>query len=397
VSRRAGSRLSSGSNVYSVRFPRLYRPTWAEIDLRALRRNLSVLKRIAGPGCALMFVVKADGYGHGAVRVAKAAVASSKAAWLGVSSVEEGVVLREAGLRVPILILGSLYPFESVVAAIRSGLTPIVASLDGARRIARAVAHMRLPPRRLPVECHLKLDTGMGRVGVRWPSGRKVVESLLGSTGVRLGGVFTHLARAEDDAVFSRAQLSAFLRAAGEVQALAGGGLLLHAANSAAALRFPESRFDLIRPGLAAYGLYGGLDPVLSLKSRIVFLKDLPKGAYVGYGRHYRTSRRSRIATLPVGYGDGLPRLASTRAGPSQHLEILVRGRRCRVVGALTMDMMMADVSRVPGAAVGDEVVLIGRSGGESVGAADWARAACTIPYEIVTSLSARVPRRYIR
>ncbi|MFH1725104.1 MAG: alanine racemase [Elusimicrobiota bacterium] len=383
----------AGSGVYSVRFPRLYRPTWAEVDLDRLVSNLRRLRARMPARTGIMLVVKADGYGHGAVEVARAARSSGTVSWLGVSSVEEGAVLREAGLRGPILILGSLYPFASTLAAVRYGLTPTVASLEGARRIVRAESRLSRPERRrLPLPCHLKIDTGMGRIGVRWPAGREVVEYLGRSSGVRLEGVYTHLARAESDPAATRRQLALFRRAVEDLERAGQRVRLRHAANSAAALGFPESRWDLIRPGLAAYGLCGGFQPVLSLKTRIVFIKNVRAGTPISYGALYRTRRASLIATLPIGYGDGLPRLLST--GP-RRCSVIVRGRRCRVVGAITMDMMMADVTAAPGVKVGDEAVITGRSGREEVTAGELAAAASTIPYEIVTGLSARVPRVY--
>ncbi|TBR17319.1 alanine racemase, partial [bacterium] len=283
----AAPRRQAASGVYSVRFTRLWRPTWAEVDLGALRRNLRRLRHAAG--VPLLFVVKADGYGHGAVSAAKAALEVPGVQGLGVSSVEEGAVLREAGVRAPILILGSLYPFESTLAAVHYGLTPTVASLDGARRIQLAARGLRgADRRRLPLACHLKLDTGMGRIGVRWPAGREVVEYLLKAQGVRLEGLYTHLARAEDSAEFTRRQLGLFARAVRETEAMGARLKWRHAANSAGALLRPESRWDLVRPGLAAYGLWEGYEPVLSLKTRVVFLKNVPKGTPIGYGGRFR-------------------------------------------------------------------------------------------------------------
>lgn len=388
---------AAGSGVYSIRFPKLYRPTWAEIDLRALRANLERIQDRVGRDARILFVVKADGYGHGAVEVARAAVAAKHAAWLGVSSVEEGAVLREAGLRVPILILGSLYPFESTLAAIRYGLTPTVASLDGAKRLVRAAGHLApRERRRLPLCCHLKIDTGMGRIGVRWPAGREVVEYLLGVRGVRLQGIYTHLARADEDALFTRRQLAAFAEAVAGAERLGGRIPIRHAANSAGALRFPESRWDLVRPGLAAYGLFEDFTPVLSLKTRVVFLKQVRAGTWIGYGRHHRMARAGRVATLPIGYGDGLPRQLSA-GSPVPGASVLIRGRRCPILGAVTMDMTMVDVSGVPRPEVGDEAVLIGRSGKLEITAGEVARRSGTIPYQIATGLSARVPRVYLR
>lgn len=379
------------SGVYAVRFPRLWRPTWAEVDLAAMRRNLKRLRAVAR--VPILFVVKADGYGHGAVRVAQAALGVDGVMGLGVSSVEEGAVLREAGVKAPILILGSLYPFESTLAAVHYGLTPTVASLEGARRIHLAARGLRGSDRALlPLACHLKIDTGMGRVGVRWPAGREVVEYLLRASGVRLEGMYTHLSCAEKSPSRTKRQLSLFSRAVGEAEALGARLKWRHAANSAGTLLWPESRWDLVRPGLAAYGIWEGFEPVLSLKTRVVFLKNVPAGTVMGYGGLFKTRRASRIATLPVGYGDGLPRALSTgrRVGG-----VLVRGRRCPFAGAISMDMAMVDVTGVPGVSVGDEAVLIGRSGSEEQTACDLAAAAGTISYEVVTGISARVPRVY--
>lgn len=384
----------------SGEIPRLYRPTWAEVNIRALLSNLKKLRKKA-PRSDVMLVVKADGYGHGAVGVSRAAETSGLVQWFGVSSVEEGIVLRDAGIRRPILILGSLYPFESTVAAIRYGLTPTVASLEGARLIeqaAEAVESMHTGERApAPLACHLKIDTGMGRVGVRWPSGKAVVNYLARSEGVRLEGVFTHLSCAEENTAFSRGQLKVFKAAVRDIEKMGVTLRLKHAANSAAAIRFPESRWNLIRPGLAAYGLYPGFEPVMSLKTRVVFLKNVGKGAPISYGALYRTRRPSRIATLPIGYGDGLPRLLSSVGKSKKRPSILIRSKRCPIVGALTMDMMMVDVTGVNGVSVGDEAVIIGRQGRHCIDVRELASSAQTIPYEIVTGIKARVPRICVR
>ena len=384
----------------SEEFPYLYRPTWAEVDLKALRFNLRRLKKKIGRA-ELMLVVKADGYGHGAIEVARAAESAGLVRGFGVSSVEEGVVLREAGIQKPILILGSLYPFESTMAAIRYRLTPTVASLEGARLIEQAAEAMKKlhadEAAPLPLTCHLKIDTGMGRVGVRWPAGLRVAEYLRRSPGVRLEGVFTHLSCAETDAAYTRRQLRIFKRA---VKDIADSGLkvpLRHAANSAAAVRFSQSRWDMVRSGLAAYGLYPGFLPVMTLKTRIVFLKNVDRGASLSYGGRYKTSKKSRIATLPVGYGDGLPRLVSLGTKKRRGAFVLIGAKRCPVVGAMTMDMTMVDVTGVPEAQIGDEVVLFGRQGKSEIAVEEWAAAASTINYEIVTHLKSRLPRLYLR
>ncbi len=361
---------------------RFFRPTWAEIDLGALVGNLRLLRKRVGPRVKIMFVVKANAYGHDAVLCALAAQKARAADWLGVSSVEEGLALRSAGVKLPVLVLGSLYPFESVLAAAAHDLTPIVASLESAKRVAEAALRLR---RRIDI--HVKVDTGMGRIGLRPEAALALIRNLSVLKGIRVQGILTHMAKAENDAAFTGRQLSAFKRV---LKALDKEGLrppLAHAANSAAALRQPASRFDMVRPGLAAYGLVEGFTPVLTLKSKIVYIKTAPRGATVSYGATWRAKRVSRIATLPIGYGDGYVRALSNRAS------VLVGGKRCPVVGRVTMDQTMIDVTGAPGARVGDDAVLIGRQDGAAVTAAELARHCGTIPYEIVTALTSRVPR----
>lgn len=361
---------------------RFFRPTWAEVDLGAIVGNLRAVRRKMPAGTKVMFVVKANAYGHDAALCARAAEGARAADWFGVSSVEEGVALREAGITLPVLVLGSLYPFESVLAAVAHDLTPIVASLESARRLVEVA--QRLGRR---VDCHVKVDTGMGRIGASPDAALGIVRYLAPLKAARVQGIYTHLSSAEDDAAFTAEQLKRFRRV---VDALAREGLrppLVHAANSAGALRRPAARFDLVRPGLAVYGLFPGFAPALTLKSKIVFLKTLPKGAAVSYGATWRAKRPTRVATLPVGYGDGYARALSNRAS------VLVGGRRCPVVGRVTMDQTMIDVSAVPEARVGADAVLLGRQGGAEVPAGELARLCGTIPYETVTALSARVPR----
>jgi len=361
---------------------RFFRPTWAEVDLGAIRRNLRAIRGKMPAGTKIMFVVKANAYGHDAALCARAAEGARAADWFGVSSVEEGVALREAGVKLPVLVLGSLYPFESVLAAVAHDLTPVVASLESARRLAEVALKLK---RR--VDCHVKVDTGMGRIGAGPEAALGVVRHLAALKAVRVQGLYTHLACAEDDAAFTAEQLKRFRRV---VDALAREGLrppLVHAANSAGALRHPAARLDLVRPGLAAYGLYPGFEPALALKSKIVFLKTVPKGATVSYGATWRAKRPTRVATLPIGYGDGYPRALSNRAS------VLIGGRRCPVIGRVTMDQTMVDASAVPSARVGDDAVLLGRQGGAEVSAGELAKLCGTIPYETATALSSRVPR----
>ncbi len=361
------------------------RPTWAEVDVRALRRNLRAFRVRLGPGVKTLFVVKADAYGHGAAACALEAQSGELCEWLGVSSVEEGIALRGRGVRLPILVLGSLYPFESLLAAARHGLTATIASLEAAKRLAAMAKSGRQR-----MACHLKVETGLGRIGMRPPAALKAAEHLQRACPGVLQGVYTHLSAPEENAAFTRRQLAIFSRAAADIGRRCRGPLLRHAAASAGALKYPESRWDMARPGLAIYGLYPGFEPVLAFKSRVVFLKSVPRGTALGYGATYRAKRFSRIATVPAGYADGYPRELSNKGS------VLIRGRRCQVVGRVSMDMLTADVTGVPGVRVGDEAVLYGRQRGQEVSVREAAALAGTIAYDLPCRISARVPRVHL-
>ena len=303
----------------------------------------------------------------------------------GVSSVEEGLALRDAGVKGRILILGSLFPFDSFSAALEKGLTPTIASLSAAKALAKAASR-----RGLRADVHVKVDTGMGRIGMTPETAVERIPEIAALPSLRLEGVYTHLANAEDPGR-SAGQLHLFDNI---IQSCRARGLspLVHAANSAALMGIPQSRYDLVRPGLALYGVppfsgAGGLLPVMSWKTRVVFLKTVPKGTFVSYGGIFRATRRSRLATLPVGYADGYRRAFTGKAS------VLVKGRRVPVAGRVTMDQIVVDVTGVPGVDVGEEVVLLGRQGRESVAASDMAAWADTIPYEILCGVSRRVPR----
>ncbi len=359
---------------------RFFRPTWAEVDLSVIRGNLKRLRAAIGPKPKLLFVVKANAYGHGAVACAKAGEPLVHS--FGVSSVEEGVALRQAGIRKPVLVLGSLYPFESFLAAAEYHLTPTVASMESARRLVEAAGKVGRV-----LSCHLKIDTGMGRIGVSPAASGAVAQFITSHRAVRLEGVYTHLASAEDNAAFTREQLRRFSEA---LKVLPPNRALRHAANSAAALRFPFARLDLVRPGGAVYGLCMGLPAALSLKSKIVFLKTVPPGTTVGYGATFRAKRATRIATIPLGYADGWDRALSNRG------TALVGGKRVPVVGRVSMDMLTLDVTGAPQARVGEDVVFIGAQGGERITPEDVAERLGTISYEVTCALTARVPRVYL-
>jgi alanine racemase len=372
------------------------RPTRADVNFDALRHNLRVVRRHAGTA-RVWAVLKADGYGHGAPAVARV-LERAGADGFCVALVEEGVELREAGIAAPILVMSGHYggALEEVVAR---GLVPVVhdaAQVEAFARLARAGA---IPG---PVDVHLKVDTGMARLGVTMSELPSLAARLASTPEVRVRGLMTHLACADAvDPAASEEQMRLFDEA---TELLARAGVkpeVRHAANSAAILR-GQARLDAVRPGISLFGIApraGGealsseLRPVMRVRTEIVELRDVAPGAAVGYGATWRAPRASRIATLPMGYADGLSRRLSNRG------HVLVRGRRAPVVGAVSMDMAMIDVTDVPGAAVRDEVVVLGGQEGslgrDSIGADEIAAHADTIAWEVLTSVSRRVPRFY--
>ena len=369
------------------------RATRAEIDLAALRHNAAVLRRAAG-GTALAAVVKADAYGHGAVEVARALGGLCER--FAVSLVEEGVELREAGVREPILVMGpSLAGGHQELC--ERGLTAVVSDptdLEALAAIGRA--------RGQPVPIHIKVDTGMGRLGIAPAGLRPLVAGALGGGGIALEGLCTHFASADlpdlaDASRVTHAQLAAFDRALADVHAAGAADLVCHAANSAAVIRFPAARFDLVRPGLAMYGnglapAGEPLRPVMRLVSQIAQVRSVAAGQAVSYGGLWRAARASRVAVLPIGYADGYPRRLTGSA------EVLVNGRRCPVVGAISMDMTLVDVTSLGhDAGVGDAVVFLGAQGEERITAAELAERAGVTEYEVTCAVSKRVPRTFLR
>jgi alanine racemase len=362
-----------------------YRPTVVEIDLDAIRRNVRLLK----PDRAeLMAIVKADGYGHGATPVARAALEAG-ATRLGVALVEEGLSLREAGVAAPILVLAE-FPPGSEKEALEAGLTPSIYSDDGLAALSEASRAIGRP-----AAVHLKLDTGMHRVGL-WPlDGAPAFAHRILEAGLRIGGVWTHFADSERDDQGTRRQLERF-RTAVEAMAAAGiGPEIQHAANSAATIRFPESHLDLVRPGAAIYGIdrdasgdRAGLRPALTWRSAVSMVKRLPAGERLSYGGRYVLERGSTIATVPVGYDDGYPRQV-------EGAEVLIGGARRTVAGTVTMDQILVDCGDAT-VAPGDEVVLIGAQGPERITADELAERAGTIGRHIATGIGRRVPREYV-
>jgi len=368
------------------------RPTRAEIDLDALERNYRAVRALA-PELEVLAMVKANAYGHGATAVAHR-LERAGVRLLGVALVEEGIELRNAGVSAPILVLGGSYQggYEGMV---ERDLHATVFRRDHVEALAAAARRAGKT-----VTAHLKVDTGMGRLGATLEELPGLLEVLKQSPEVRLEGLCSHLASADEQgAPLTRVQLERWEAARRRVEDAGFDPELRHLSNSAALLALPEvsggGAFNLARPGLALYGLPPApwledrvaLFPVMSWKSGIIHLKDVPAGASVSYGATWTAARPSRIATLPVGYADGYERSFSNRA------QVLVRGQRAKVVGRVTMDMCMVDVTGVPGAAVGDEVVLLGQQGSESIGARELAQLDGRLIYEVLCGVGARVPR----
>jgi alanine racemase len=372
--------------------PDAYRPVWAEIDLAAVRANVLALRERCAPA-QLLAVVKADAYGHGAVPVARAAV-DAGAVGLGVALVEEGIELRDAGIDAPILVLSEPVP-EAAASVVRAALTPVVYTLTAIDALAKAVAD-RGAHDRLPV--HLKVDTGMHRVGCRAEEAVDLAAQVVDRPELELAGICTHLAVADEPGnPYTAEQLDRFelVLAACRARGLPTG--TVHAANTAAAIEWPAARFDMVRVGIGCYGIAPSdelegrieLHPAMSVKARVSHVKSVPPGTRLSYGLRYETQRTTRIATVPIGYADGVPRELPERGGAA-----LVRGRRCPIAGMVTMDQLMLDVGDLP-VEVGDEVVLIGRQGDEEITAASWARAMGTVAYTIICGIGPRVPRVY--
>jgi len=379
------------------------RPTWLEIDLGAIAHNVRRLKELAGDA-QLMISLKADAYGHGAVQVAHTALLNG-ASWLGVACLSEGVALRQAGIVAPILILGFTPPWQAR-DALRHDLAVTVFDLDVARAFSRAALALERPAR-----VHVKVDTGMARLGIFPQEAVAFVQSLRELPGLVVEGIFTHLSVADGtsewEEAYTQGQLAAFDRVLADLRAAGIQIPLVHALNSAGLLRgggrpvgptAPTGPHMLVRCGIAVYGLDpspqvrcpADFRPALAWKTQVAQVKELPAGSYVGYGAAYRTEGPERIAVIPVGYADGF------RRSPQNWGEVLVRGRRAPIVGRVCMDQTMINVTHIPGVRLGDEVVLIGAQGEERITAEEVAGRLGTINYEVVSAILARVPREAI-
>lgn len=369
-------------------------PVWCEIDLNSIAHNCKQVSQLVQPQTQIMAIVKANAYGHGAIPVATTLLAAG-AHYLGVANQKEALELRQAGITAPILILGYT-PREDVGINVVNTISQTVFSLEQGINISRQARDLGLS-----ALIHLKIDTGMGRLGfLPNQEGLAAVVQLASQPNLVIQGIFTHLANADsDDKHSSREQLGIFHRFLKEIGEKGIRPPWIHGANSAAVIDLPQSHFNMVRPGIMLYGLYPSqevkqtkvhLRPALSLKTKIIHIKTVESGVPISYGGTFVTTSQTKVATLPLGYADGLIRLLSNQG------YVLVKGQQAPIIGRICMDHTMIDITHIPEAGLEDEVVLIGRQGNEIITPDQWAIRAGTINYEILTSISSRVPRKYI-
>ena len=374
-----------------------HRATRAEIDLTAFRHNLQNLRKYLDPQTRIMAIVKADAYGHGAVSCARIAVESGAANYLGAGVIEEGIELRENGLNSPILILGSIFPDEAE-DLVRHNLATILCTQPLAQALSKEAEKQDKT-----VSVHIKVDTGMNRLGISPENLPTLLDQVRNLKNLKIEAVSTHFSSADDeDLSVTQAQLEKFQTALTILQKEGVHTPIVHCANTSALFKFPESHFNMVRPGLILYGVLPSpslrpvidqgenpFQPVMQWKSQIILLKPIAKNQPVSYSGSFTTQRDSLIATLPIGYADGLHRMLSNK------MDVLIRGRRAPQVGNICMDMILIDVTDIPDVQAGDEVVIFGRQGDEMISVEELAVKGKTIPYEILCSVSKRVPRIY--
>lgn len=373
----------------------MFRPAHAEIDLGALAHNYRVIADAVGADVGIMAMVKADAYGHGAVPVSKKLVACGACA-LGVATVEEGLELREAGIEAPVLVMGGLMGMGTPASGVmlNADLTPVIHSADVIEPLDMVAQSMKRT-----VGIHLKIDTGMTRLGIRVESLKGVLDKLEGAASIKVEGVMTHFAHSEDNK-YTSYQWEEFVRARKIIEEQLGTVPIWHAAPSAAIVRgngiqMQGAQTAWVRPGIMLYGAgdddetIRDVRPVMKLISKVMLIKSVPAGTKVSYGCTFETRRKSRLGIVPVGYADGYPRSFSNKA------HVLVRGQRAPVVGRVTMDMIIVDLTDLGETTVGDEVVLLGSQCNDTITVQELAGWADTITYEVLTSISARMPRVY--
>ncbi len=376
-------------NLNSENFP--LRPAWAEIDLGKLRRNLQLIRRDLPREVKLLAVVKDEAYGHGALDVARIAV--EEGAWgFGLSTLEEAMTLRDAGITAPLLLLGERQEAE-LEWCVAHDLTVCVNEPHTVRKLAKVAADFG---KRVPV--HVKVHTGMSRYGVRWDEALPLIEQIIAEKSLRLEGVMTHFSQSDEtDKTFANRQFARFDEV---LKALAARGIsvpLRHACNSGGFLDLPHAHLDMVRSGILMFGVFPstvcrripGIEPVMSVKARIAAIQRLKPGEVVGYGMRYTAPGERRIAVLPIGYGDGFPRVRNTGGA-------LIHGRRAPLVGGIAMDALMVDITDIPEAQMWDEAVIMGKQGGEEITVHDLAKLKNSVSYEVLTSWRLRLRRKSV-
>ncbi len=359
------------------------------MDLTVLESNYRAIQARVSPDVRLLPIIKADAYGHGALEAGRR-LQSIGVSYLGVATIDEGKELRDNGITVPILVLSGVMPWESPDTALAYRLTPVVADFDALERLAAV--------RDGEIAVHIKIDTGMGRLGFVLADLDRLARRLKELPHVKVEGLMSHFASSETRDDYGNAQVRDFTGAAGFLKERGITPDLLHMANSGAICSYPEAYFTMVRPGIMLYGSYSDpvlagalqLGPVLTWSARLALVREFPEQSSLSYGRTYVTRRRTKIAYIPVGYGDGYPRALSNRGS------VLVRKQRCPVVGRVCMDWIFVDVTELDEVASGEEVILLGGKGNEAISADEIAAQAGTIPYEIFCDISHRIPRHYV-
>ena len=368
-----------------------YRPTWIEVDLNAIKHNFLHIRKSVSKDTAILVPVKANAYGHGILEVATTLVTSG-VDYLGVGTTDEGVLLRRKGFKIPILVLGSIIPSE-IEAIVKYNITQTVGDIELARKINNYCKKLGKKQK-----VHIKIDIGMGRIGIWHEEAMDLISAISKLKYIEVEGVFTHLSSADEDKALTNKQIDDFKRLISKIEDNKLNIRYKHMANSTASIDYKESHLNLIRPGLMVYGLYPrkvksnsriSLKPALSLKSRVVFIKEVPPGRRISYGGTHTTKSYTDIATIPIGYGDGLNRTLSNVGS------VLINKKQAPIVGRVCMDSIMVDLGKDSKVKIGDEVVLIGSQGSKSISIEKIADTCKTIPYEVACWFDKRIPYKY--
>ncbi len=370
----------------------MHRPTWVEIDLHALKHNLSAIQKKVGPQVKILGIVKADAYGHGDYEISRVLL-NHGAEMLGIAIPEEGIHLRDKGIQAQLLLLGGIFE-DQIDAVIQYNLVPTVYDLKLAEVLSKKAQRLKKI-----VDVHVYVDTGMGSIGVRFDMAVEFVKSLHGMKNLFIGGIYTHCSSSDEkDPAYTNLQTKRFRDVLTTLDAMKIDIPLKHMANSAAIIGYPDTYFIMVRPGLSLYGLYPseevsrdiGIRHVMSFKTKVIHIKDMQPGDVMGYGRTCRITKPTRVATLPFGYDDGYNRLLSSQGN------VIIRGTKASIIGRVCMDQCFVDVSHIKDVSVEDEVVVYGSQGQETISIESIAKQLNTIPYEVTCNVSKRVPRIYV-